>query len=229
MLIYWNKPEVIPVMSMGPGGGPVIDLDALMVGNASQFFGRRVGKINKSLVTIEKAKAFPDNIELAFTVPDGSGRLVTLAYSVSALPEKTGYKPRTADARIGYFTTTHLDLAKPGEDDPYVRYINRWNLEKADPNPMVDPPSSTGIWIDTRALERWLGAQPAEDGAPALVIDGETYERVTVDLVCRAGMLAASYLLDTCPPGRCVRRPGAERMGCGVCCGRAGGCMAREE
>ncbi|MHC4711141.1 MAG: DUF5117 domain-containing protein, partial [Planctomycetota bacterium] len=69
----------IPIVCMGPGGGPVIDVDALMVGNASQFFGRRIGKINKSLVTIEKAKAFPDNIELAFTVPDGTGRLVTLA------------------------------------------------------------------------------------------------------------------------------------------------------
>jgi len=102
-------------------------------------------------------------------------------------------------------------------------------LEKADPDPVVDPSSSTGIWIDDRALERWLGAQPPEDGSPALVIDGETYERVTVDLVCRAGMLAASYLLDACSRGRCLRRPGALRMGCGACCGRSGGCVAHEE
>ena len=63
----------VPIVCMGPGGGPVIDLDALMVGKASEFFGRRVGKINKSLITIEKAKAFPDNIELAFTVPATGG------------------------------------------------------------------------------------------------------------------------------------------------------------
>jgi hypothetical protein len=150
----------IPIVCMGPGGGPVIDLDALMVGNAGQFFGRRVGKINKSLVTIEKAKAFPDNIELAFTVPDGTGRLVTLAYSVSVLPDKTGYKPREADARIGYFTTTHMDLANPGDDEPYVRYINRWNLEKADPKLKLSPPKEPIVFYMEHTIpvryRRWV-------------------------------------------------------------------------
>ncbi|MHC5006028.1 MAG: zinc-dependent metalloprotease [Planctomycetota bacterium] len=150
----------IPIVCMGPGGGPVIDLDGLMVGNATQFFGRRVGKVNRSLVTIEKAKAFPDNIELAFTVPDGTGRLVTLAYSVSVLPDKTGYEPRKADARIGYFTTTHMDLANPGDDEPYIRYINRWNLEKADPKLKVSPPKEPIVFYMEHTIpvryRRWV-------------------------------------------------------------------------
>jgi hypothetical protein len=150
----------VPIVSMGPGGGPVIDLDALMVGNASEFFGRRVGKINDSLVTIEKAKAFENNIELAFTVPGNGGRLVTLAYSVSVLPQSTGYKPRMADARIGYFTTAHMDLAKPGEDDPYVRYINRWNLEKADPKLKLSPPKEPIVFYMEHTIpvryRRWV-------------------------------------------------------------------------
>jgi len=132
------------------------------VGKANEFFGRRVGKINKSLVTIEKAKAFPGNIELAFTVPDGTGRLVTLAYSVSVLPAKTGYKPREADARIGYFTTTHMDLANPGDDEPYVRYINRWNLEKADPKLKLSPPKEPIVFYMEHTIpvryRRWVRA-----------------------------------------------------------------------
>ncbi|MCH8005029.1 MAG: zinc-dependent metalloprotease [Planctomycetes bacterium] len=130
----------VPIECMGPGGGPVIDMDALLVGQASKFFGRRLRGFNKGLINITKAKAFPENVELAFEVPDKSGRLVTLRYSISLLPEKTGYTVRKADARVGYFTTTHLDLAKPGEYDPYVRYINRWNLEKADPKLKLSPP-----------------------------------------------------------------------------------------
>ena len=136
----------VPIVAMGPGGGPVIDLDALLVGQAGKFYGRRVKGLNKGLVKISKAKAFPKNIELAFTVPVDDGRLVTLAYSISAMPENTGYKPRLADARIGYFTTTHLDLAKPGEYDPYVRYINRWHLEKADPKPKMSPPTQPTVF-----------------------------------------------------------------------------------
>jgi hypothetical protein len=150
----------VPIVCMGPGGGPVIDLDALMVGRADQFFGRRAGRINKGLVKIEKAKAFPENLELAFTVPGNDGRLVTLAYSVSVLPENTGYTPRLADARIGYFTTSHLDVAKPGEDDPYVRYINRWHLEKADPKLKMSPPKEPIVFYIEHTVpvryRRWV-------------------------------------------------------------------------
>jgi hypothetical protein len=150
----------VPIVCMGPDGGPVIDLDALLVGQAHEFFGRRAVKINASLVEIAKAKAFPENIELAFTVPDAGGRLVTLAYSVSLLPEKTGYKPREADARIGYFTTSYLDVAKPGQDDPYVRYINRWHLEKADPKLKLSPPKEPIVFYMEHTIpvryRRWV-------------------------------------------------------------------------
>jgi hypothetical protein len=130
----------VPIVTMGPEGGPVIDLDALLIGQAGKFFGSRVAGLNASLVRIAKAKAFPQNVELAFELPAGDGRLVTLAYSLSVLPDKTGYEPRVADARIGYFTTTHMDVGKPGEDEPFVRYVNRWQLEKADPKLSRSPP-----------------------------------------------------------------------------------------
>src|SRR5262249_33743480 len=103
--------------------------------------------------TIKTAKAFPQNVELAFEVPvaggrglfgggSGSGRLETLHYSISVIPDNTGYKPRLADQRVGYFTTSYNDLGKFKEEDTWVRYINRWHLEKRDPSLKVSEPKS---------------------------------------------------------------------------------------
>ena len=130
----------VPIVAKGPKGGPVIDMDALLVGQASKFFGRYTRGANTKLATIAKAKAFPKNVELAFELPLQGGRIGTLHYSISALPNSTGYKHREADARVGYFTTTHRDVGKPGADTPWVRYINRWKLEKADPKLKLSPP-----------------------------------------------------------------------------------------
>ncbi|WP_237607164.1 zinc-dependent metalloprotease [Roseimaritima sediminicola] len=131
----------VPILANGPSGGPVIDLDALFVGNATQFFGSTVRISNSRLVSIDKAKVFPDNIELAFEIVGRSGRLQTLHYSISEVPSTgNGFKPRPADARVGYFTTSFSDLAKYDDDETRVRYINRWHLEKRDPKLKLSPP-----------------------------------------------------------------------------------------
>ena len=130
----------IPIACMGPGGGPVIDLDALLVGQAVKFFGPEARNLNVALARIVEAKTFPGNIEIAFEVPGGDGVLRIFHYSISSLPENSEYKPRVADERYGYFTTHFRDLGKFGEDEKWVRYINRWHLEKADPKLKLSPP-----------------------------------------------------------------------------------------
>jgi hypothetical protein len=143
----------IPIMTMSPSGGPVIDLDALLVGQAPRFFGPGVQITNPGLVTVKFAKAFPQNIEIRLEAPvsggggrgfsfdsGGGGRLKELHYSISVMPENTGYQPRVADLRVGYFTTAHTDLGKFKEEDKRIRYINRWKLEKADPSLKLSPP-----------------------------------------------------------------------------------------
>jgi len=129
----------VPIVTMS-GSSPVIDMDALLVGQASKFFGSRVRVSNTKLVTIKKAKAFPKNVELAFEVPTGSGRLQTLHYSISEISGSTGYKPRKADERVGYFTTSYRDYGQFKDPETKVRYINRWNLAKADTSLRVSPP-----------------------------------------------------------------------------------------
>ncbi|MDP6986843.1 MAG: zinc-dependent metalloprotease, partial [Phycisphaerales bacterium] len=130
----------IPIKTMGPGGGPVIDLTDLLVKQSSKFFGGATSGANTRLATVEKAKAFPKNIELAFGIPLRGGKLGTLAYSIAEIPESTGYKPRVADERVGYFTTAHRDIGDASDENPWIRYINRWNIKKADPKLKMSPP-----------------------------------------------------------------------------------------
>lgn len=130
----------VPIVAMGPGGGPVINMTDLLAKNATVFFGNEAARANTRLISIAKAKAFPENVELAFEMPNAEGILTTIHYSWSVLPEKTDYKPREADYRLGYFTTAFTDLNKVGEDTTKTRYINRWRLEKADPSLKMSPP-----------------------------------------------------------------------------------------
>ncbi len=132
----------VPIVTMIPKGGPVIDLDALLVGQANKFFGNQVAGLNGNLMRIVTIKAFPQNIELGFEVPMRDGKLRTLHYSISLLPKADPkvYTPRVADERVGFFTTHYVDYGKFKENETKVRYINRWNLQKADPNLKLSPP-----------------------------------------------------------------------------------------
>ncbi|MHC4071377.1 MAG: zinc-dependent metalloprotease, partial [Planctomycetota bacterium] len=131
----------VPIVTMS-GGSPVIDMDALLVGQAGKFFGPRVRVSNSQLVKIVKAKAFPKNVELAFEVPTQNGRLQTFHYSISEISGTSGYRPRKADERVGYFTTGYRDLGQFKDPETMVRYINRWHVEKADRSLKVSPPKN---------------------------------------------------------------------------------------
>lgn len=132
----------VPIVTVRPNGGPIIDLDALLVGQAEKFFGSHVRGINKSLYKLKTVKAFPQNVEVSIEVPVEGGRLKTIHYSFSLMPDNTGYQPRVADTRVGYFTTGYTDFGKFKPDEVRTRYINRWFLEKADPSLKLSPPKN---------------------------------------------------------------------------------------
>ncbi len=150
----------IPILTMGPGGGPVIDLNQMFVNGARTFFGSQVSGANTRLVTVSKAKTFPTNVELEFEMPLGNGRFATLAYSIAEIPTRSSYKPRLADDRVGYFTTSVKDLGDPAADTPWKRYINRWNLQKADPKLKVSPPKEPIVFYVEHTVpvryRRWV-------------------------------------------------------------------------
>ncbi|MFK7766961.1 MAG: zinc-dependent metalloprotease [Mariniblastus sp.] len=149
----------LPILTMTKGSGPVIDLDSLLVGNARVFFGGSVSP-QSNLIKIKKAKVFPRNIEVCFEVPMSNGNLKSLHYSISKIQGTPGYKPRKADQRIGYFTTSYDDYGKYEGDETAVRYINRWNLEKRKSNlKMTEPKKQIVFYIEHTTpvrYRRWV-------------------------------------------------------------------------
>ncbi|MBD2343044.1 zinc-dependent metalloprotease [Anabaena subtropica] len=123
---------------------------------------------NKDQSYFGNAQAFPQNLEIESvlnfsssgantgnntlygltSVADSRGFTLRVHYSLSQLPENN-YRPRIADERVGYFITAYQDLSKDDRNDPFVRYINRWHLEKKDPNlPISRPKKPIVFWID---------------------------------------------------------------------------------
>ncbi|MBN2490912.1 MAG: DUF5117 domain-containing protein, partial [Planctomycetes bacterium] len=129
----------VPIRAEG-GGGCVIDLGTVLAASAARFFGA-LGRGDASLAEFD-FKAFKFNVELGVTMPGQRGQFVKLHYSladVNAL-SSPGYPPRLADDRVGYFLTAVKDFSNTKDPDRFVRYINRWNLEKRDPKLALSPP-----------------------------------------------------------------------------------------
>jgi hypothetical protein len=115
---------------------------------------------------VENAQVFPLNVEIETiygysakgddalfanlpTVPDNRAFNLSVHYSIVALPENNGYVPRLADERVGYFLTAYKDLSPNDNADDFVRYINRWQLEPADPMAQLSPPQEPIVfWIE---------------------------------------------------------------------------------
>lgn len=143
----------VPIVTMGPGGGPVIDLKALMVGQLRHFFGPGGGGFGPmvrgaraQLASLTQVKSFPKNIEVTYELPAADGRMISLHYSLANIAKDASFKPRQADHRVGYFNVYYNDLGKPGTDEPYTRYITRWKLEKADASLNLSPPKEPIVW-----------------------------------------------------------------------------------
>lgn len=150
----------VPIVAKGPNGQPVIDLDQLLVNNAATFFGPRAARLNSRLATIKTAKAFPENVEIAIEAPGASGQFAIYHYSISNIKGTPGFKPREADERVGFFTTSYRDFSKMDGSQMWVRYANRWNLEKADPSLSKSPPKQAIVYyIDHQVpvkYRRWV-------------------------------------------------------------------------
>lgn len=130
----------VPIVTVVERGGPVIDLDELLVKQASTFFDSSAGTRKPYLATFTRKKAFPENVELAVEFPCNDGVLRQFHYSFSKINDNPNYKKRAADTRVGYFTTSFSDYGRYDDDDVRTRYINRWHLEKRDPSLKLSPP-----------------------------------------------------------------------------------------
>ena len=134
----------LPIIAAGRGGAMVVDLSDLFSRRASLFVGFLAAGMDPSLAKVAKSKAFAQNVEIEFDLfqprrARSNGNL-GVHYSLSELP-RTGYKPRVADDRIGYFLTAFKNFSKNTRDDTrFERFVNRWHLEKADRSLKLSPP-----------------------------------------------------------------------------------------
>ncbi len=150
----------VPIVAIGPSGQPVIDLDDLLVGKATKFFGGNAAGLNSRLTTVKEAKAFPENIEIEVQGPVANGEIRTFHYSISIIKRDPTFHPRKADTRVGFFTTSYRDLGKFNNDEKWVRYINHWNLQKADPSLKMSPPKEPIVYYISHEVpvryRRWV-------------------------------------------------------------------------
>lgn len=154
----------LPISTTGPGGSVVVDFSQIFMTDLPQISQVLSGfSFSSTKSNWLPPKGFKDNIELEIaatyassgtqmldTVPDSRGVSITLHYSISQLPE-TGYSPRLADDRVGYFVTAVKDFSKKAGDhqDRFVRYINRWDLQKADSSAERSPPKKPIVfWLE---------------------------------------------------------------------------------
>jgi len=167
----------LPIRSIHPKTKSfLIDLESLVLSdvlpNLSKTLSARIGGTfvpdpNKSYLS--NAQTFPQNIELESvfgfvgntlpkadfnlpdleTLPDNNAFTLKVRYSLSQLPNQNGYRPRLADERVGYFVTAYQDLSRNSGKVPFIRYINRWHLEKQNPNQPLSPPKQPiTFWIE---------------------------------------------------------------------------------
>lgn len=166
----------VPILCIGPSGQPVIDLKGLLAGNVSRFFGSQGAGANAKLAVIKEAKAFPENIEISIEMPAGGGTLRAFHWSISRLPEKTDYTPRVADERVGYFTTSYRDLGKFRDDQKWIRYINRWDLQKRDPKLRLSPPKEPIVFY----LEHTIPVRYRRFVRDGILMWNKAFERVGI-------------------------------------------------
>lgn len=150
----------------------LIDLNDIIVSDLpgislalKQFLGGPAS-FDKDRSAVARYKTFPKNVEIEVaatyvsaeakpldTVSDPRYLPVGLHYSLSELPEDD-FKPRIADDRIGYFLTVSKDFSNDSSDSFFVRYANRWKLEKQDPTASLSVPKEPIVYYLDRTIPK---------------------------------------------------------------------------
>jgi hypothetical protein len=161
----------LPIKSIHPQHKTIlIDLGDLLLKDLPGLSSALSSQLQVSYQLDEKksyfgdVKGFPLNVEIESvygfsadgkkamslpTLPDSRALTLRVRYSLSQLPENHTYQPRLADDRVGYFITAYQDFSIDNRKEPFVRYINRWHLEKQNPNVQLSPPKKPIVfWIE---------------------------------------------------------------------------------
>ncbi|MGH7700123.1 MAG: zinc-dependent metalloprotease [Gemmatimonadales bacterium] len=119
---------------------------------------------DKERSSFEGVRVFPTNLEADVRLTFRSNRFLgiqTLSdyryipigvhYSLVELPE-TPLRPRYADDRVGYFIAARKDFSRDTAATFFVRYVNRWRLEKKDPAARASEPVKPIVYYLDRTI-----------------------------------------------------------------------------
>jgi hypothetical protein len=135
----------------------------------SQYLAQVMGQpysLSSEGSRVAEVKVFPENIEILSMLAFESNRIG----SVDALPDPrnlelgvnlsitllkdTGFRPRLADPRVGYFIVAVKDFTSDEPRSAFKRYIIRWNLQKEDPSAPISKPKKPLVWWIDRTTPR---------------------------------------------------------------------------
>jgi hypothetical protein len=163
--------------------GSITGLSTAFQSSGLSIFGPSTSyNLDPELSFIEKLKNFPNNIVvesryhfkrsgpggvgLSGTQADGRSLPVRVTYNLYPLTD-SGYRPRLADPRVGFFINGQLSEGRTGfetfdddaSSDPRVLYINRWNLQKKDPSAKLsEPVKPITFYLDNSIPVAYRGA-----------------------------------------------------------------------
>ena len=133
---------VFNVETYGPDSAAVIDVTRLFTTTIPEIAAIR-GTIDPTRSYVERAVAFPDNVEIEATqtgtpagaaAPGGAPRAATSVlahWSLVRLPE-IPMTPRRFDERVGYFSIRNVDFGTDEQRSAQREYITRYRLECSD-------------------------------------------------------------------------------------------------
>lgn len=130
------------------------------------YYGNKPVGFDKKLSYVDKVSGFPNNVEIdalltfkASESPRFGGEGVSdvrsipigMRFSLFALPDDP-MQPRYADDRVGHFLTAVKDFSRDREETSYVRFIERWRLEKRDPTAEISEPVQPIVFYIDRSV-----------------------------------------------------------------------------
>jgi len=159
----------IPIKAIHPGRQSLlINLNDIFM---QDFADLGMGSFDANRSSWHKVKAFPKNVELQISATFSTGRMgmmgmmgndsvidsrgtsLVVHYGLCELPSDAGFTPRLADDRVGYFLSATKDFSNDSRDDSYVRFVNRWRLERAEP---IDPKRPDKLSAPKKKIVFWI-------------------------------------------------------------------------
>lgn len=187
-----------PVEAEGPDGSAVIDVTRFFTGDITGFAVKDAlggGMLDPARTFVDRAKAFPQNVEVVSNLtlvggrphPDlmnslagfqggkNPGAVTALVhYSLVMLPEKP-MMPRFADKRLNYLTEPFESYGGAENRAVTREYILRYRLEKKDPSAALSEPVKPIVYYISREVPEWLHPyfkKAVEDWNPAFEAAG---------------------------------------------------------